>query len=111
MMDSGLRRDFPQALRIVWLVLGVVSGLIVLAPFVLPAQVLSGVFPMCSAKAAGLSCAFCGMTTAFLSIGGGDWAAAEQANAGSIPLFWALALNFAGACAYTMMRVIRHANT
>lgn len=111
MTDKGLRHDFPQALRIVWLILGALSGAFVLAPFVLSSHAIFGIFPICAAKAAGSSCVFCGMTTAFVEIGHGDWASAYRANAGAIPLFGALLVNFAGACAYTMMRVLTHANT
>jgi hypothetical protein len=111
MTDPGLRRDVPQALRIVWLILGAISGALVIAPFVLPSQLLFGVFPICAAKAAGSSCFFCGMTTAFVEIGRGDWAGAYHANAGALPLFGALLVNFAGSCTYTIMRVLPHANT
>jgi hypothetical protein len=109
--DSGsLRHELPRALRIVWLVLGAISGLIVVAPYLVSSELLFGLFPVCAAKAAGSSCILCGMTTAFASIGRHDWAGAQAANAGALPLFVSLILNFAGACTYTMMRVIRHAN-
>ena len=109
-VNGGLRHDLPKALRIVWLILGTVSGLLVLAPFFLPAQTLFSVFPVCAAKAAGSSCFLCGMTTAFVSIGRSDWAGALAANSGAIPLYIGLIVNFVAATAYTMMRVKRHAN-
>ena len=111
MTSQGLRRDLPQALRIVWLILGALSGVLVLAPYLLPPDLLFGIFPICAAKAAGSSCMLCGMTTAFASIGHFDWAGAYSANQGSIPLYGVLLMNFACAVAYTMMRVIRHANS
>jgi hypothetical protein len=110
MNSRGLREDLPQALRIVWLILGALSGVIVVAPFLFSSEILFHVFPICAAKAAGSSCVLCGMTTAFVSIGHGDWARAYAENAGAPTLFAALLFNFVGAAMYTMMRVIRHAN-
>jgi hypothetical protein len=107
---GSLRQEFPRALRIVWLVLGLVSGVLVVAPHVLSPEFLFEIFPICAAKAAGSTCVFCGMTTAFVSIGRHDWAGAQAANAGAIPLYGLLLMNFIGAGTYTMMRVIRHAN-
>ena len=111
MTREGLRHDVQQALRIVWLVIAAFSGIIVLAPFLLSSESLSGIFPICAAKAAGSSCMLCGMTTAFVSIGQQDWARAYEANAGAIPLYAVLLANFVGAAMYTMMRVLRHAHT
>ena len=110
MPANGLRRDFPHALRYVWLVLGSLSGLAVVAPLVFPPDFLFGLFPICQARAAGGKCVFCGMTTAFVRIGQGDLMGAQSANSGSLLLYLGLALNFTAAAAYTMMRVIRHAN-
>ena len=111
MTAQGLRYDLPQALRIVWLVIGTISGIVVVAPFFLSPSFLFNLFPICAAKAAGSSCLLCGMTTAFVSIGQHDWQGASSANPGSIALFGALLLNFLAVATYTMMRVIRHANT
>jgi Protein of unknown function (DUF2752) len=103
-------RDFQIALRIVWLILAGVSGLIVFSPLLFPSSVFLNLFPVCSAKLAGGSCILCGMTTAFVSIGNGDLATATQANRGAITVYVALGMNFLAAVAYTIMRVIRHAN-
>jgi hypothetical protein len=110
MPDERFRDQFSRAVRIVWLIIGFVSGLAVISPFVFPAESLFSIFPVCAAKAAGGQCVLCGMTTAFVHIGTGDLSAARQANGGSLFLYSALALNFVAALAYTMMRVIRHAN-
>jgi hypothetical protein len=109
MASDSLTEDISQALRIVWLILGAVCGLVVLAPLLLPADLLLGSFPVCGAKAAGGQCFLCGMTTAFVRIGAGDVSGAMAANSGSIILYSALGLNFAAVLAYTMFRVIRHA--
>lgn len=111
MPDESLRQHLPRALKIVWLIIGFVSGFLILAPFVFPADSLFGLFPVCAAKAAGGRCLLCGMTTAFVHVGEGDLIAARQANGGSLLLYAALTLNFGAALAYTMMRVIRHANS
>ena len=58
----------------------------------------------------GRPCPSCGMTTAFLRIGEGDLSGAAASNSGSILLYAGMALNFAAAFAYTMLRVLRHAN-
>ena len=110
MPADGLRQDFQDALRYVWLILGCVSAFAVIAPLVFPSETLSNVFPVCQAKAAGGQCLFCGMTTAFVRIGQGDLTGARSANSGPYGLYLGLALNFMACAAYTMMRVIRHAN-
>jgi hypothetical protein len=110
MTDGGLRRDLPLALVLVWLVLGAVTGLVALAPLVLPASFLLNLFPACPTKAAGGECILCGITTAFVLIGSGDFAAALRAHGGSVAMYGAFVLNFCAAAAYTMMRAKRHAN-
>jgi hypothetical protein len=110
MTDGGLRRDLPRALVLVWLVLGAVTGLTALAPLVLPSSFLLGLFPSCPSKAAGFECTLCGMTTAFVLIGTGDYAGALRAHGGSVAVYGAFVLNFCAAAAYTMMRAKRHAN-
>ena len=94
---TSFRDQFPRALRIVWLIIGFVSGLAVISPLVFPAESLFSIFPICAAKAAGGQCLLCGMTTAFVQIGTGDLGAARQANGGSLFLYSALALNFVAA--------------
>ena len=103
--------ELSRALRIVWIIIGFVSGFLVIAPLVFPAGALFGVVPVCAAKAAGGSCFLCGMTTSFVRIGGGDFAGAQASNSGSVALYAVLGLNFVAALSYTMLRVIRHANT
>lgn len=111
MPDEGFRETLTRAIVIVWLVVGLFSGLLVAAPLVASSNSLQDVFPVCAAKAAGGQCALCGMTTAFIHIGEGDWNSALRANGGSLALYSALTLNFGLAFAYTMWRVIRHANS
>ena len=92
---TSFRDQFPRALRIVWLIIGFVSGFAVISPFLVALlSHFSASSPICAAKAAGGQCLLCGMTTAFVQIGGGDLDAARQANGGSLFLYTALALNF-----------------
>ena len=111
MASDGLTDDISQALRIVWLILGAVCGFVIAAPLILPSDLLLGWFPICAAKAAGGRCFLCGMTTAFVRIGEGDLTGALLANSGSIALYTVMAVNFTAVVAYTMFRVIRHANS
>ncbi len=111
MIAPGLRRDLAQALRLVWLVVGVITGALAAAPFVLPSQWMLGLFPACPAKLAGSECVLCGMTTAFVQLGSLDWAAAAASHRWSILLYLCFVLNFCGALAYTIVRAKRHANT
>jgi hypothetical protein len=76
-------------------------------PFVLPPGVLSALAPECRAKAAGGSCALCGMTTAFLHIGSGDVERARSAHAGSLALWILFVMNFIAAAAYLTVALMR----
>ena len=111
MEPDDLSGDISQALRIVWLVLGAACGIVIIAPLILPGEMLYGWFPVCAAKKSGGRCVLCGMTTAFVRIGSGDWSGALSANSGSIALYAGLAVNFTIAVTYAMFRVIRHANS
>ena len=107
MPADGLRHDTRLALLYVWLILGGLSGLAVIAPLLLSSEFLFHLLPVCQAKAAGGQCVFCGMTTAFVRIGQGEFAAAQSANSGALPLYLGFTLNFVASLAYTMLRVIR----
>ena len=111
MWGDGFRHDLLTATRIVWIILGAISGIAVLAPFLLGPETLFSLFPVCQAKTAGRSCILCGMTTAFVSIGRGDLQGARFANGGSITVYIVLLVNFLAVLAYTIMRVKRHADS
>jgi hypothetical protein len=72
-------------------------------PFVVPAQALFNIAPVCEAKKRGSSCVLCGMTTAYVAIGTADFAGADTANAGALPLWSASVVNFQAAVAYLVM--------
>jgi hypothetical protein len=70
-----------------WLVVSLVMGAAAAAPFFTPESAWHRLLGECPAKAAGGSCALCGMTAAYYYISRGDWAGAIQANRGAIPLY------------------------
>ena len=107
MPADGLRHDTQLSLRYAWLILGGLSGLAVISPLLLSSEFLFHLLPVCQAKAAGGQCVFCGMTTAFVRIGQGEFASAQSANSGALPLYIGFTLNFVASLAYTMMRVIQ----
>jgi hypothetical protein len=106
----SLRADLGPALTSTWLILSGVMGVAAATPFVVPAEVLYGLFPECPSRLRGSACALCGMTTAWVHIASGDRASAVQANAASVPLWTASVLNFGVAVAYSivMLRRRRH---
>ena len=95
-MTSEWKRAFSYA----WLILSVMAGLVVLAPFVVSAETLSSVAPVCEARARGGTCFLCGMTRAFLHIGKGEFGDAQVLNAGSLPLYLGICANAVVAAIY-----------
>jgi hypothetical protein len=93
--------DLKAAFKYVWLVVSLVTGCAVLAPFVFPPAALHSLFPACVARAKyHTGCPLCGMTTAFIDLAGGRWRDARAANSGAIPLFLAWLVNLVVALAY-----------
>ncbi|HEX2725834.1 MAG TPA: hypothetical protein VHN20_08455 [Beijerinckiaceae bacterium] len=87
------KRDWAAALSIVWILVSLVIACVLLAPAVFKASAIQHIAPVCTAKARGGACAFCGMTTAFLHISSGRFGDAVDANAGSLWLYTAMAAN------------------
>ena len=93
--------DLKAALRYVWLVVSVVTGCAIVAPFVCSPATLHSLFPACAARVKyHTGCPLCGMTTAFIDLAGGRWRDAQAANSGAIPLFLAWLVNLVVALAY-----------
>jgi hypothetical protein len=87
-------QQLKTALAAAWLIVsGVVIAPAVLAPFVLPADTIYALAPLCEARSAGGECAFCGMTQAFVMIGHGMLNDAWAENHASLPLFSAMVWN------------------
>ena len=96
--------DIKKALLIVWVAVSFVLGAATVVPLVISRPALVRLAPRCEAKSRlGRECFLCGMTTAFLEIAHGDFAAAETANRASMPAYFAFLSN-ATATAFVFLR-------
>jgi hypothetical protein len=86
--------DLRGALYYSWLILGLPLLAAAILPLVAPAPAIQVIAPHCVWKTRfGRACPACGLTTAFLHIGRGEWRAAAASNAAGIPLYAAFLLN------------------
>ena len=93
--------DIKAALRYVWLVVSIVTGCAILAPFVCSPETLHSLFPACAARVRyHTECPLCGMTTAFIDLAGDRWRDAHAANSGAVPLFLTWLVNLVVALGY-----------
>jgi hypothetical protein len=93
--------DLKTALKYVWLVVSLVTGCAVVAPFVASSASLYSLFPVCEARAKyRTECPLCGMTTAFVAISRGHWHESQAANTGAIPVFLIWSTNAVAASLY-----------
>jgi hypothetical protein len=93
--------DLKAAFRYVWLVVSLVTGSAIVAPFVCRPATLYSLFPACEARVKyHTECPLCGMTTAFVNLAGGRWREARAANSGAIPLYLAWLVNLVVALYY-----------
>jgi hypothetical protein len=86
-------QQLKTALAAAWLVVSAALLPVLVAPFVLPADTIFELAPICEARAQGGECAFCGMTHAFVMIGHGLPDEAWAENGASLPLFSVLLWN------------------
>lgn len=94
------------ALLLAWLVISAGLGAVATAALAMPDEAVLAAAARCEAPGGHRgACALCGMTHAFLSLREGDLRGAMQANAGSVALFPALALNEALAVFVLMRRM------
>ncbi len=91
------RHEWQIAGRAVWGLVSAVCLLALVTPFVIQAQTLAAVVPVCEAKRAGGWCFACGLTTSFYSLASGEWRQAAAAHRGGAPLAAAMLLNTAAA--------------
>jgi hypothetical protein len=103
----SLRADASIAIRATWLIVAVIGMIAVVAPLVVSADSLHGLFPVCEARARGGSCALCGMTTGFIFVSQGEIEEARRANAGAPVLYAVLVLNFLVALPYSITMLLR----
>jgi hypothetical protein len=90
METSGLR----ESLYYSWLIAGVPLLAAVMLPLMAPASTIQAIAPRCLWKTQfGRECPACGLTTAFLHIGRGEWRAASGSNVAAIPLYAAFVIN------------------
>lgn len=86
--------DVRRAVYLAWIVVSVMLVAAVIAPVVLPPDAIYQLAPLCEAKAhGGRACVLCGSTRAFVAIAHGDFAAASELNAASLPLYSGFAMN------------------
>ena len=102
------REQLITSLRAVWLVLSVPLLAAVVLPMIGATELIGAVTPVCVWKSQfGRECTGCGLTTAFLCIGHGDWPGAARANAAGVPLFAMFAFNSVVAAAWWVRRILR----
>lgn len=91
--------DVKVSFLIVWVIISIIILVILVTPFVLPADTISVLVPDCEWKAKyNKECILCGMTTSFILISQGKFTQAIQSNGLSVWLYSILLLNeiFAG---------------
>ena len=94
MRNWAAASNLDASLYYAWLILSLPLLTAVLLPLVAPSSLIQAIAPHCVWKAQfGRECPACGMTTAFLHIGRGEWRAAAASNAGSIPVYIGFVLN------------------
>jgi len=93
-LSNASRAELRRALFLAWLVISAVLAAAVVVPLVASDGLISAVVPACVWKTQfGLECPACGLTTAFVLIGDGQWASAWTTHRGAIPLFGAFVVN------------------
>ena len=96
--------DVKKALLIVWVTVSCTLGGAAIVPLVVSHPAMVRLAPRCEAKSRyGRECFLCGMTTAFLEIAHGEFAAAEAANRASVPAYFGFLSN-AAAIAFVLLR-------
>jgi len=86
--------DLDGSLYYSWLIVSVPLLAAVMLPLIAPVSAIQAITPHCVWKTQfGRECPACGLTTAFLHIGRGEWRAATRSNAAGIPLYAAFLFN------------------
>lgn len=86
--------EIKVSLLTVWLVIGIVIFTVLITPFILPAQTVKDLAPVCEWKIKyNKTCPLCGMTRAFINISAGNFYAAQKLNRFSVGLYSIFILN------------------
>lgn len=78
------RNKYTFAAKILWVIYSFAIIIILIIPFIVPFQFLSGIMPQCSYAEIGRTCIFCGMTASFYRLSRFDMAGAYSLNNYSI---------------------------
>jgi hypothetical protein len=96
-------RQLGMALRSAWLVVSLELAVVLLAPFLLSAETIYALAPVCEWKARRhKECVLCGMTRSFVAISRGDFSEAMRRNRGSIPLYALMIVNEGAALGFAL---------
>lgn len=77
-----------------WLSLSIFAAAAIVLPLVASERFIAAVTPQCVWRTTmGRECPVCGLTTAFVFIGRGEWNEAQAANRGGISLYGMFAAN------------------
>jgi hypothetical protein len=97
--------EFKAVIRLVWVVVTLATLGAAAVPFLLSAETISRLVPMCESKRRyGRECFLCGTTTGFIAISQGDWDTAARSNRLAIPLFGLFLANAGIAMVYFGLR-------
>lgn len=86
-------KELANALRIIWLISGIVSLIIILVTFFVPSDFVLKNMPTCDYSALNKTCFLCGTTRAFLEIKELNFAQAYKLNKLSLFLFFLMIIN------------------
>jgi hypothetical protein len=79
---------------IVWIIISIITGLILISPFILSRGDIENIAPKCEWKVKyGRECFFCGMTNGFIDISNGKFEDATKRNKFSIYMYSMFLLN------------------
>ena len=107
---KGTRADFFKALLIVWMIIGILTSLVLIVPFIFLPDTLYSATPECIWKTVyGKPCPLCGMTHAFVLLSKGNIEDALIENSYSLKLYMVFILNTAALFLFLCAKAVRKA--
>lgn len=104
-----IRDDIVKALVIIWIMVGILSFLFLITPFLLSPEVLYAATPECFWKIRyGKPCPLCGMTHAFILLSNGNIEEALNSNPYCLILYKVFLLNTAGLFLFSCVKAFRY---